>query len=87
MIAQSVADDCLRVFGWCSGHQGRDGTAFVSFYLADKGWSFVWDGATDHIEISEGGYGEPVRYHVSVEPVGNRIDLAAFEKVCLSVTL
>jgi len=41
--------------------QGTDGTPFLSFYDKTHALSFVWDGtAGDWIDVSFGGYSEPV---------------------------
>ncbi len=40
--------------------QGQDGTPFMSYYDRVHALSFVWDGVSDHCDVSWGGYGEPV---------------------------
>lgn len=44
------------------GQQGNDGVSHLTYYDPETQWSFVWDGTQDgKIQISEGGYAEPVR--------------------------
>lgn len=39
----------------------QNGTAHLTYYIAEQSLSFVWDGSLDHpIEVEHGGYGEPV---------------------------
>lgn len=41
--------------------QNADGTPHMTYYDAERQLSFVWDGRSTEIEVSVGGYGEPVR--------------------------
>lgn len=43
-----------------SEYQNADGTPHVTYYDQEHLLSFVWDGTSDHIDVSHGGYGEPV---------------------------
>lgn len=40
--------------------QSEDGTPHMTFYDKDSSTSFVWDGKSPYIQVSHGGYGEPV---------------------------
>ena len=40
--------------------QNADGTAHLSYYYLKGLLSFIWDGKSEVIEVSHGGYGEPV---------------------------
>lgn len=40
--------------------QNADGTPHLTYYDQEHLLSFVWDGNSDHIDVSHGGYGEPV---------------------------
>ena len=40
--------------------QGDDGAPHLTYYDRDRLLSFVWNGRADVIEVSHGGYGEPV---------------------------
>jgi hypothetical protein len=40
--------------------QNDDGTAHFTYYNLPHLLSFIWDGKSDHIEVSHGGYAEPV---------------------------
>lgn len=40
--------------------QSTDGNPHMSYYIGEHQLSFVWDGAEPFVEVSHGGYGEPV---------------------------
>lgn len=48
--------------------QGPDGTAHLTYYDRERLFSYCWDGYADHIEVSHGGYGEPVVAHILIDP-------------------
>jgi hypothetical protein len=63
--------------------QSADGRAHFTFY--SHGVSFVWDGLAQHIEVSPGGYGEPVTAHAELVPFEwhlNGNPLARFRASC-----
>lgn len=45
--------------------QNADGTAHFTYFDYLTQLSFIWDGHSEFIEVSRGGYGEPVmdKYH------------------------
>lgn len=45
--------------------QGWDGTAYFTYYDAQRLLNFIWDGASSMMEVEVGGDGEPVRYLVN----------------------
>lgn len=44
--------------------QGTDGQPHLTYFDPVTVTSYVWDGLSDTIEVSPGGYGEPVRWTV-----------------------
>ena len=40
--------------------QNDDGTPHFAYFDVATQLSFIWDGRSDHIEVSFGGYGEPI---------------------------
>ena len=51
--------------GWIGmPKQSKDGRAHMTYFDKKRTLSYVWDGRSDHIEVSHGGYGEPVFTHV-----------------------
>lgn len=46
--------------------QGSDGQAHFAYFDKRTQASFVWDGVSDRIEVSIGGYGEPVDHTIPV---------------------
>ena len=44
--------------------QGRDGMPHLTYFDKRTQASFVWDGQSDVIEVSIGGYGEPVDHTI-----------------------
>src|SRR5690242_829159 len=40
--------------------QNEDGTPHFTYFDKPTQLSFVWDGSTPYIEVSHGGYGEPM---------------------------
>ena len=40
--------------------QNDDGTPHFAYFDVATQLSFIWDGRSDHIEVSHGGYGEPI---------------------------
>lgn len=43
----------------------QNGQAHLAYFDGRTQASFVWDGASDVIEVSLGGYGEPVHHRIS----------------------
>jgi hypothetical protein len=50
-----------------SGSQGRDGCPHFTYF---QELSFVWDGISDHIEVSQTGYGERVIDIIPIHGLG-----------------
>jgi len=50
-----------------SGEQNIDGRVHLTHYDRDNLMSYIWDGHSDHIEVSHGGYAEPVIAHIPIE--------------------
>lgn len=45
--------------------QNEDGTAHIAYYDArGEGYSYIWDGVSDNIQVCIGGYGEPVDHTI-----------------------
>ena len=44
--------------------QNTDGTAHITYFDARTQASFVWDGDATEIQVSIGGYGEPVNHEL-----------------------
>jgi hypothetical protein len=40
--------------------QGADGTPHFTYFDKESQLSFVWNGVSNRVEVSHGGYGEPV---------------------------
>jgi hypothetical protein len=70
--------------------QSRDGQSHFTYFDYATQTSFVWDGKSDHIEVSVGGYGEPVVEHYVPYNVGMDRPIDAgdwldwFTAVCLA---
>jgi hypothetical protein len=69
-----------------SSRQGADGVAHLTLYDPDTQLSFVFDGnAIGLVEVSHGGYGEPVvdQFTIRTWPyAGPRAQLNWFEEMC-----
>ena len=50
------------------GEQNRDGGVHLTHYDRSTLFSYVWDGHSDHIEVSHGGYAEPVFATIPIDP-------------------
>ena len=65
--------------------QGADGTPHMAWFDKRTQASFIWDGRSAHIEVSLGGYGEPVDHYIAAPGYGwNHTPLEAltlFEQV------
>jgi hypothetical protein len=57
--------------------QDADGHVYLAYYEAP--WAFVWDGKADHIEVAQGGMGEPVvaRIDLHISMLGHGLSLRA----------
>jgi hypothetical protein len=44
--------------------QSEDGRGHLAYYDSDLRLSFVWNGASDVVEVSHEGYGEPVSFTI-----------------------
>lgn len=65
--------------------QGADLTPHLAYYDPRTQASFIWDGVSDHINVSLGGYGEPVDHTIPTMPwlrAGTLVDMAAFRSDC-----
>lgn len=49
--------------------QGADGYPHATYFDQRTQASFVWDGESDEIEVSIGGYGEPVDHYIDAHVV------------------
>jgi LPS sulfotransferase NodH len=47
--------------------QNEDGTAHFTYFDKETQLSFVWDGKSDRVEVSHGGYGEPVMDEIRID--------------------
>ena len=54
---------------WLNQPQNTDGVPHFTYYDQSHLLSFVWDGFSPEVEVSHGGYGEPVTDHIEI-PVG-----------------
>ena len=54
--------------------QNDDGTPHFAYYDKPNQLSFIWDGRSPCIEVSHGGYGEPVVDHI---PVNGRAGISS----------
>lgn len=59
----STRDNILEAARW---RQGADLSAHLTYFDPRTQTSFVWDGKSDEIEVSIGGYGEPVDHTIPV---------------------
>jgi len=50
------------------GKQNADGGVHLTHYDRANLMSYIWDGHADHIEVSHGGYAEPVIAHIFIDP-------------------
>ena len=68
--------------------QNADGQAHLAYFDVRTQASFVWDGASDVIEVSIGGYGEPVDHTIEVGQTFNAtrapILMRLFAEYCAS---
>lgn len=67
--------------------QDRDGTAHFAFFDVRTQASFTWDGDSERIDVSLGGYGEPVDHHLYVSRLDQsfaqpKSQLIAFADIC-----
>ena len=49
------------------GKQNADGRIHLAHYDRANLMSYIWDGFSDHIEVSHDGYAEPVIAHIFIE--------------------
>lgn len=47
--------------------QNADDKPHLTYYLAERGLSFVWDGVTPYVDVCIGGYGEPVYHRIEID--------------------
>jgi hypothetical protein len=68
--------------------QGNDGVPHVTYFDFPTQLSFVWDGKSEQIEVSHGGYGEPVSDKIQLFPLTLNIPdtpagwMARFQAAC-----
>lgn len=63
--------------------QDDDGQVYLGYFVSP--YAFVWDGKTDHIEVSEGGMGEPVVHRIHFDArtmIGLASAMARFQSEC-----
>ena len=58
-------------------YQSNDGTAHMTYSDLPSLRSYVWDGYSESIHVSIGGYSEPVAYEIPAPAAGSSIQLFA----------
>lgn len=62
--------------------QNADGQSHIAYFDERTQASFVWDGASDTIEVCIGGYGEPVDHVILAPEIGRgKFDSTPFRRV------
>lgn len=66
--------------------QNADGRPHFTYYDTDTLLSFAWDGHSQTVEVSEGGYGEPVTDRIPIGTFRQHLraseHLEAFRTAC-----
>lgn len=73
--------------------QNDDGTPHFTYFDVETQLSFIWDGHSDYIEVSHGGYGEKVIDDIRITQTDQTIEATArgwmdwFRSTCIAYVL
>jgi len=70
--------------------QNTDGQPHFAYFDVETQLSFIWDGHSENVEVSHGGYGEPVIDDIHITQTDQTIEATArgwmdwFRSVCIT---